>query len=69
MLQGKMNILILCDQPDCIHNKRYNGKERIGAQGSNVCTAQPGYLPVIGSYYEDKPAIRTSCLTKEFKDN
>jgi len=63
-----MNIIILCDQADCIHNKRYNGQERIGSQGSNACYIQPGYLPITSFYNVDEPAIRTTCLSKETKD-
>lgn len=62
-----MNIIILCDQTDCIHNKRYNGQERIGSQGSNACYIQPGYLPITRDYEADEPAIRTVCLSKETK--
>jgi hypothetical protein len=64
-----MNILILCDQIDCIHNKRYYGQERIGSQGSNSCIIQPGYLPITKEYEINEPAIRTNCLSKELKDN
>lgn len=63
-----MNIIILCDQIDCIHNKRYNGQERIGSQGSNACYVQPGYLPITRDYEINEPAIRTVCLSKEVKD-
>jgi hypothetical protein len=63
-----MNIIILCDQTDCIHNRRYNGQERIGSQGSNVCIAQPGYLPITRDYNPDEPAIRTHCLSKEIEE-
>lgn len=64
---NNMSIIILCDQIDCIHNKRYYGKERIGSQGSNACIIQPGYLPITSYYNINEPAIRTTCLSKKIK--